>query len=57
MSSVDKSTIENLQRKDSTLKKCFDRIGKPIIRENYVGEFYKKNALPEASRNEDGTKF
>ena len=44
MSSVDKSTIENLQ-KDSTLKKCFDRIGKPIIRENYVGEFYKKNGL------------
>ena len=39
MSSVDKSTIENLQ------KKCFDRIGKPIIRENYVGEFYKKNGL------------
>ena len=45
MSNVDKSTIENLQKKDSTLKKCFDRIGKPIIRENYVGEFYKKNGL------------
>ena len=45
MSSVDKSTIENLQRKDSILKMCFDRIGKPIIRENYVGEFYKKNGL------------
>ena len=45
MSSVDKSTIENLQKKDSNLKKCFDRIGKPIIRENYVGEFYKKNGL------------
>ena len=45
MSSVNKSTIENLQKKDSTLKKCFDRIGKPIIRENYVGEFYKKNGL------------
>ena len=45
MSSVDKSTIENLQKKDSTLKKCFDRIGKPIIRENYVGEVYKKNGL------------
>ena len=27
------------------VKKCFDRIGKPIIRENYVGEFYKKNGL------------
>ena len=45
MSSVDKLTIENLQRKDSTLRKCFDRIGKPIIIENYVGEFYKKNGL------------
>ena len=45
MSSVDKSTIENLQKKDSTLKKCFDRIGKLIIRENYVGEFYRKNGL------------
>ena len=42
MSSVDKSTIENLQKKDSTLKRFFDRIGKPIIRENYVGEFYIK---------------
>ena len=39
MSSVDKSTIENLQKKDSTLKKYFVRIGKPVIRENYVGEF------------------
>ena len=45
MSNVDKSTIENHQRKDSTLKKCFDRIEKLIIRENYVGEFYKKNGL------------
>ena len=45
MSSVDKSTIKNLQKKDSALKKCFDHIGKLIIRENYVGEFYKKNGL------------
>ena len=45
MSSVDKTTIENLQKKDSTLKKCFDRVGKPIIRENYVGEFYMMNGL------------
>ena len=46
-SSVDKLTIENLQKKHSTLKKCFDRIGKPLIRENYmyVGECYKKNGL------------
>ena len=36
MSSVDKSTIENLQKKDSILKKCFDRVDKPFIRENYV---------------------
>ena len=43
MSSVDKSTIKNLQKKDSTLKKCFNSIGKPIIRENYVGELYQKN--------------
>ena len=54
MSSVDKSTIENLQKKDSTLKKCFDRIGKPIIRENYVGEFYEKNGL--LYRNHQETK-
>ena len=26
MSSVDKTTMEDLQKKDSTLKKCFDRI-------------------------------
>ena len=45
MSSVGKSTVENLQRKDSTLKKCFDRIDKPIIRENYVGKFHTKNGL------------
>ena len=45
MSSVDKTTIEDLQEKDSTVKKCFDRVGKLIIRENYVGEFYMKNGL------------
>ena len=45
MSSVDKRTIEDLQKNDSTLKKCFDRVGKPIIRENYVGEFFMKNGL------------
>ena len=45
MSSVDKTIIEDLQKKDSSLKKCFDRVGKPIIRENYVGEFYMKNGL------------
>ena len=45
MSSVDKSTIEDLQKKDTTLKKCFDRVGKRIIRENYVGEFFMKNGL------------
>ena len=45
ISSVDKSTIKNLQKKDSTLKKCFDLVGKPIIRENYVEEFFMKNGL------------
>ena len=58
MSSVDKSTIEDLQKKDSTLKKCFNRIGKPSIRENYVGEFFmKKKLLYRKPRDEDGTKF
>ena len=45
MSSVDKLTVENLEKKDSTLKKCFDWIGKLIIREKYVEEFCKKNGL------------
>ena len=45
MSSVDMFTLENRQKKDSTLKKCFARVGKPIIRENYVGEFCVKNEL------------
>ena len=44
-SSVDKTTIEDLQNEDSTLKKCFDQVEKPIIRENYVGEFFMKNGL------------
>ena len=52
---VDKLTIENLQKKDSTLKKCFDRIGKLIFRENYIGEFYKKNGLLYQKHQE--TKF
>ena len=34
--------IEDLQK---TLNKCFDRVEKQIIRENYVGEFYMKNGL------------
>ena len=45
MSSVDKSTIEDLHKMDSTLKKCFDQVGKLFIRENYVGEFFMKNGL------------
>ena len=40
----DESAVKNLQ-KDTTLKKCFDRIGKEILRENYVEKFYKKNGL------------
>ena len=43
-SSVNKTTTEDLQ-KDSTLKKWFDQVGKPIIRENYFGEFFMKNEL------------
>ena len=43
MSSFKKTTIEDIQKKDSPLKKCFDRVGKPIIRVNYVGEFFMKN--------------
>ena len=59
MSSVYKSTIENLQKKDVTLKKSFDCIGKLIIRENYVGEFYRKNGLLYRKHQEmkTGTKF
>ena len=56
MSCVDKSTIENLQKKDSTLKKCFDCIEKLIIRENYVGEFYKKNELLYRKHQETKTR-
>ena len=55
MSSVEKSTIQNLQKKDSTQKTCFDCIGKPIIRENYVGEFYKKNGLLHQKHQERKT--
>ena len=45
MSGVNKSTIEDLQKDDSTLKKCFDQVGKPIIRENDAGEFFVENGL------------
>ena len=45
MSNVDKTTIKDLQKVDATLKKCFYRVGKPIIRQNYVGEFYMKNGV------------
>ena len=53
MSSVDKSTIEHLQKKDSTLKKCFDHFGKVIIRENYVGEIFTKNGLLYRRQDEE----
>ena len=36
MSRVDKSTIENLQRKDSTMKKCFEHIGKKRRRDEVL---------------------
>ena len=45
MSSINKANIEDLQKKDFTLKKCFDRVGEPIIREKYVKEFFVKNGL------------
>ena len=46
LSSDSKSTmIGGLQEKDSTLGKCFNQVGKPIIIENYVGEFFMKNGL------------
>ena len=41
---VYKSTIEDLENY-STLKKCFNRVGKPIIRENCVGECFMKNRI------------
>ena len=44
MSSVNKTTIEDLQKKGSTLKKCFDRVGKPIIRENWRRFLRKKHS-------------
>ena len=59
MSSVNKTTTKDLQ-KVSTLKKCFDRIGKPIIRENYVGELVlheEWTTLSETSRDENRKKF
>ena len=45
MSSVDRSTLENPKKKDSTLKKCFDCVGRPIIRENYTLKSSLKNGL------------
>ena len=58
LSSVEKSTIEDLQKKDSTLKKEFDPVGNPIIREKYIGEFFMKNGLLTGNiKNEDRTKF
>ena len=58
MSSVDKSTIEDLQKNGSTLKKCFGRVGKLIIRENFVAEFFIRSGLfYRKHRDEDGKKF
>ena len=60
MSSIDKTAIEDLQKKYSTLKKCFDRVGKPIIRDNYFGEFFTKmdyfiRNIKRRKREEDQT--
>ena len=53
--SVNKSTIEDLQRKDSTLKKCFERVGKLVFRENNVGDFFLKNAKLYRKHQETNT--
>ena len=45
ISSVDKSTKQDLQKTDSTLKKCFDYVGRLIISENRLGDFFMKNGL------------
>ena len=52
MLSVDKSALEDLQKKDSTLKKCFDRVGKPIITENYVGRQKHQETITGRSSNQ-----
>ena len=57
LSSVDKSTIEDLLKKDSTLKKEFDRVGNPIIRWKYVGEYEELITLPETSKTKTGRSF
>ena len=38
-------SIRLLEDFQKTLKECFDRVEKQIIKENYVGEFYMKNEL------------
>ena len=57
MSSVYKSSIKDLQKKASTLKKCFDQVEKTIIRENYVGEFFMKNGLLYQKHQETKTGY
>ena len=37
MSSLGKTTIEDLQKKDSTVKTCFDQVGKPILERTMLG--------------------
>ena len=37
-------------------QKCFDRIGRPIIREKYVGEFFMENGLLYW-KHQDGTSY
>ena len=56
MSSVDKSTIEDLKKKDCTLKKCFDctRKQREICWRVLHNEW---TTLSDTSRDEDGTKF
>ena len=55
MSSVDKSTIENLQ-KDSTQKKCFDQVGNRLSERTLLESSHKERiTLSEKLRDEGQT--
>ena len=58
MSSVEKSTIEDLQKKDSTLKKCFCSSRKTHYQRKLCWKVLHEEwtTLSEISRDEDGTK-
>ena len=61
MSSVDKSTIEDLQTEDATLKKCFNRVEKPVSlrrmlcwkhQETKTGRSLNKIVIPKGIRQQ-----